>query len=110
MVGKGPAAWTELESRLPEARRREEAVQAIEKGKLVEVARGQERLRLDRRRLEMAGGADPAELARIDGEIERCRGEYAEGQRRLAEAKLTSVRSTVSSGSETHWTPARLRS
>ncbi len=87
VVGKGAEAWIELESRLPEARRRWEAVQTIEKGELVEVAREQERDRLERRRLEIAGQPDPAKLARIDSEIQRCRDDYAGGQRRLAEAK-----------------------
>ncbi|MEK7866371.1 MAG: phosphate ABC transporter permease PstA [Planctomycetota bacterium] len=87
VIGKGDEAWAELEKRLPEARKRWETVQAIEKGELVDVAREQEGLRLERRRIELSGNAGAAELERIDAEIEECRKGYAEGQKRLAEAK-----------------------
>ncbi|MGE0386144.1 MAG: phosphate ABC transporter permease PstA [Gammaproteobacteria bacterium] len=67
-IARGPAAWQELERRLLRTDELRVRVREMERDRIGAVNYGMERLRLEHRRLELAGGVAAADDARIGTE------------------------------------------
>ena len=69
--GQADALWEELHQRLDRARELRREIESIERSIIADINFGMERLRLDERRLELAGGYSAAESAAALREIAR---------------------------------------
>jgi phosphate transport system permease protein len=83
VVAEGAAAWPALHERLERALDLFEQIREIEKGAIGGVNYELERLRLQERRLEMAGDTDPAKHGRIRERRDELDARYAKLQDRL---------------------------
>ncbi|HEX7036964.1 MAG TPA: phosphate ABC transporter permease PstA [Pseudomonadales bacterium] len=89
-VASGSAALEELERRLARADELRERIHALEQGRLYDINYRLERLRLDRRALELTdadAAPDPAAMAELDAAEAELRADY-----RVAEAELRALR------------------
>ena len=71
LQGQADALWEELHQRLDRARELRREIESIERSIIADINFGMERLRLDERRLELAGGYSAAESAAALREIAR---------------------------------------
>lgn len=92
-LAEGPRALSEARRALPAAQRLRERIQAMEKGRIGAVNADMERLRLDRRRAEVAG--DAAALARCDQRQAELQAAYDRLQTELDGLRAESARTTV---------------
>ncbi len=79
------ARWNELHRRLDRARELRREIENIERSIIADINLAVERLRLQERRLELAGGASAAALREISAERESLNAEYAAIRLRLLE-------------------------
>ena len=83
LVASGAGAWDALHQRLERARGIAEQIRDIERGEISRINYQLEQLRLETRRLELAGQADAAALAEIDAQRAAFQTEYAGLQENL---------------------------
>ena len=88
-------AWEALEQRIERALSIHEQIEGLEKGEIGEVNYALERLRLQRRGLELRGTATPERLAEINAEEARWEANYEVLQSRLADLYAQIDRDTV---------------
>jgi phosphate transport system permease protein len=87
VVATGPAAWAEAERRLPEAARVRQAIRNIEKGEIGAINHAQEQMRLQLRRLELAGAAAGDQVERLKQQMADLAARYQAQEARLAELR-----------------------
>ena len=85
VVATGPQALAEAMKRLPEANRQRHQIQSIEKGRVGELNRRIEKLRLARRKLEAKG--DQAGLQALDAKTAEIQATYDQVQASLEQAR-----------------------
>ena len=85
VVAEGDAAWPELQQRLARASDLYNEIHSLEKSDIGAINYGMERIRLQRRGLELDGVDDPASFAQLEKEYKALEAEYAVLQKRLAE-------------------------
>ncbi len=83
VVARGSEAWPALQERMRRVNRLRDAIREIEKGEIGAVNYRLEKLRLERRRLELDGRLDAAAEQRISEQEERHRAVYAGHEERL---------------------------
>jgi phosphate transport system permease protein len=86
-VAAGPAAWAAAGPRLAEAARVRADIRRIEAGEIGAINRGQERIRLAVRRLELRGTTGGPELDALRAEAAALQTRYAGQEARLAELR-----------------------
>lgn len=95
VVASGDQAWAELVQRVARGNDLYAQARKIEKKDIGATNRGMEKVRLDRRRLELDGVTDPARLAALDARQAALDAEYAGISNRLGEIKQQLARDTV---------------
>ena len=85
VVASGDAAWQALQERLARATELQHRIEDIEKGRIGDINYAMEKLRLERRRLELEGRDTPDNLAAIETRRERLQDDYEVLQQQLGE-------------------------
>jgi phosphate transport system permease protein len=91
-LARGPGAWAVLDSLQEVTGDLTDRIHDLERGEMGAVNAQIEALRLERRTLERAGDADPAELARLDAEQDRLWTQYDGLSAQLVELRQRSER------------------
>ncbi|HFD80833.1 MAG TPA: phosphate ABC transporter permease PstA [Gammaproteobacteria bacterium] len=91
VVAEGEGAWPELQSRLKRVRELRRRIRHLEKTEIGGVNYRLERLRLERRRLELEGEDTPAALAKIENRRKQLQAQFAGLQKEL-EAQYRDIR------------------
>ncbi len=103
IVASGPPGWAAAQERLPENARLRRSIRTIEKGDIGAINHAQERIRLQVKRLELAGGAAGDRLEHLQREMAKLAERYKVEEARIAELRkrqTASVRVMIDGGKE----------